>query len=334
MRPHRFASLIIAALACARPGAAPSAPDRPTPTPESAHIDLEVSGEGFPVYRIPALAGSRTGILLAAYDGRPSGADVPSDIALLLRRSLDGGATWLSRQVIRRGPAANGYGDPSFVVDRETGRIFLFHAASIDQGFTGSGTGNDDDDPAILQQYVVRFAGTTWAASAFSDDHGRSWRMGDLAGPGVDENKVVELADGRLMLNSRATPHRLVADSSDGGATWSALLPDSQLVDPGNNGSIIRYAPDAGPDDRRSRWLLFSNTAPSDVRRSLTVRHSCDGGRSWAVTRVIGAGNAAYSTLAVLPSGRRRPAPIQGLREPIRRHRRSLHMCHTGSCRC
>src|SRR5687768_9728579 len=81
-------------------------------SPAIRRVDLERSGEGYPVYRIPALAVSNAGTLIAAYDGRPSMADVPSNIALLVRRSVDGGATWLPRQVVRSGAAPLGYGDP------------------------------------------------------------------------------------------------------------------------------------------------------------------------------------------------------------------------------
>src|SRR5512140_1927637 len=55
----------------------------------SARVDLEHRGVGYPVFRIPALAVTRRGTLIAAYDGRPSMADLPSHIAVLVRRSID-----------------------------------------------------------------------------------------------------------------------------------------------------------------------------------------------------------------------------------------------------
>ncbi|CAM5515066.1 exo-alpha-sialidase OS=Streptomyces griseomycini OX=66895 GN=FHS37_006240 PE=4 SV=1 [Streptomyces griseomycini] len=42
-----------------------------------------------------------------------------------MRRSTDDGATWQTQQVVRKDPAPKGYGDPSLLVDRETGRIFV-----------------------------------------------------------------------------------------------------------------------------------------------------------------------------------------------------------------
>ncbi len=315
-----------------------------TPPPLEV-IDLAVRGEGAPVYRIPALAVTTRGTLLAAYDARPTMADVPSHIAIVLRRSEDGGRTWAPQQVVRADTAPLGYGDPSLLVDRETGRVFLFHAASVRQGFAGASTGNRDDDPNVLhvdvsasdddgrswrhrrltsqvkdstwgglfassgtavqlqrgphagrlvQQFVIRRNGGVWAASLVSDDHGTTWRMGALVGPGVDENKTVELSDGTLLLDSRARPFRLTARSSDGGLTYGPLTADSQRVDPANNGAILAMR--AG----RREVLLFSNTADRTARRNLTLRLSCDEGRSWPFLRVLEPGPAAYSTMVAL----------------------------------
>lgn len=308
-------------------------------------IDLAVRGQGAPVYRIPALAVTTRGTLLAAYDARPTMADVPSHIAIVLRRSEDGGRTWNEQQVVRRDTVPLGFGDPSLLVDRETGRVFMFHAASVKQGFAGAATGNRDDDPNVLhvdvsvsdddgrtwrhrrltsqvkdaawgglfassgtgiqlrrgphagrlvQQFVIRRTGGVWAASLVSDDHGVSWRMGALVGPGVDENKTVELPDGSVLLDSRARPYRLTARSTDGGLSYGPLTADPQRVDPANNAAILAVR------TGRSDGLLFSNTADSTHRQKLTVRLSCDQGRSWPFSRVLIPGAAAYSTMVTI----------------------------------
>jgi sialidase-1 len=322
-----------------------------SPAPVIPHIDL-VRREGTsPVYRIPALAVTKRGTLIAAYDRRPTMNDLPSNIALVVRRSRDGGRSWLAPQLVRSDSAPLGFGDPSLLVDRGTGRIFLFHAASVRQGFFGATTGNREDDPDVLQadyswsdddgvtwqhrritaqikrpewaglfassgagiqlqrgphagrlvqQYVVRMAGANYGASAFSDDHGATWRMGALLGPGIDENKVVELADGTLLLNSRAKPFRKVARSTDGGESWHDLHDEPALIDPGNNGAIIRFDAGARPGSARADWLLFSNTESRDRREHLVVKISCDGGATWLHRIVVEPGAAAYSTLTIL----------------------------------
>jgi sialidase-1 len=308
-------------------------------------VDLDLRGMGAPVFRIPALAVTRRGTVLAAYDARPTMADVPSHIAVVLRRSTDGGRTWGPRETVRSDSAPLGFGDPSFVVDQHTGRVFLFHVASIRQGFFGSGTGNRDDDPNILhlevsasdddgktwqhrrltsqvkdpawgglfgssgagvqlalgrhrgrllQPVVIKRADGVYAASLISDDHGATWRMGALVGPGMDEHELVELPDGTVRLDSRARPFRLVADSHDGGESYSALRPDSLRVDPANNAGLLAV------DRGARRALLFSNTADRAERQRLTVRMSCDNGRTWPFSKVMVPGPSAYSTMALL----------------------------------
>ncbi|TXS06453.1 exo-alpha-sialidase [Streptomyces sp. col6] len=316
--------------------------------------DLTVDGVGSPHYRIPALTTSNKGTVLAAYDARPTLGDLPSNIGIVLRRSTDGGTTWQAQQVVRKDAAPKGYGDPSLLVDRTTGRIFLFYAAGENQGFFGSATGNDESDPDVLQadysysdddgltwthrritkqsknpawggmfaasgegiqlrngahkgrliqQYAIRNNGGNYAVSAYSDDHGETWHMGTPVGPGGDENKTVELNDGTVMLNNRSAPYRTVAYSTDGGVTYTPFVQDTQLPDPANNGSVMRYAPDAPASNPQSSWLLFSNTEATS-RKNLTVKMSCDNGKTWPIKKVVDAGAAAYSTLTRLPSGR------------------------------
>ncbi|HEY8311567.1 MAG TPA: sialidase family protein, partial [Gemmatimonadaceae bacterium] len=233
-------ALAILGTACSRMPHRASGPLSPTPLGVLVRNDIATSGVGSPYYRIPALAVSNRGTVLAAFDARPTMADLPSNIRVVLRRSSDNGRTFGEQILIRGDSAPHGYGDPSFIVDRKTGRIFLFYAAGERQGFAGSHTGVDDNDPSVLQadysysdddgltwrhrritsyikkaewagmfassgagiqlvhepyvgrlvqQYTVRYNNLNWAASAYSDDDGATWHMGQLVGPGADENK-------------------------------------------------------------------------------------------------------------------------------------------------
>nr|WP_255428842.1 sialidase family protein [Pseudarthrobacter sp. GA104] len=303
---------------------------------------------------------------MAAYDGRPNLDDLPSPIDLLLRRSTDSGRTWGKQAVVRTGKGLEGFGDPSLLVDMETQRIFLFHAAGTRAGFFEATAGHDPDDEYVqhcdlsfsdddgltwqhrritsqlknstdrpvtgifaaagqgiqihsgpfagrlVQQFVVLCEGTIMAASAYSDDHGDSWTLGQPVGEcthgfSPNENKVVALADGRLLLHSRGTPRRLAATSDDGGATWSALSPVEELPDPSDNGSLVRF--DGLPnvagraDGATDSWLLATNNHDTALRRNTVLSLSPDNGRTWPTKLVLCPGSSAYSTAARLPDG-------------------------------
>lgn len=323
---------------------------------------------GYRQYRIPALAVTGRGTLLAAYDGRPNLDDLPSPIDLLVRRSLDNGKTWGAQQVVRTGSGLDGYGDPSLLVDAETNRIFLFHAAGTRAGFFESTTGLDPEDEFIqhcdlsfsdndgvtwqhrritaqlkgsrsaaremtgifaaagqgiqihtgpyrgrlVQQFVVLRGGRIMAASAYSDDQGDNWTLGELidAAPGgaaPNENKVAALADGRLLLHSRATPRRLAAFSNDGGHSWSSLVPVEDLPDPSDNGSLARF--DGLPSvpqlatPATDTWLLATNNHDTNLRRNTVLSLSPDNGATWPAKLVLYPDSSAYSTATRLPDG-------------------------------
>ncbi|WP_311213517.1 MULTISPECIES: sialidase family protein [unclassified Arthrobacter] len=339
-----------------------SRPELPLALPDVEHV-LAVRGVGgYRQYRIPALAVSTRGTVLAAYDGRPNLDDLPNPIDLLLRRSYDNGVTWGTQQVVRTGSGLQGYGDPSLLVDADTGRIFMFHAAGTHAGFFEAVAGLEPDDDIqhadlsysdddggtwqhrrltaqlkhgaitglfaaagqgiqmhtgpfkgrLVQQYVVLVDGTIMAASAFSDDHGETWTLGGLvdAGPsgmGPNENKVVCLDDGRLLLHSRATPCRLSSVSEDGGLSWSPLQPVADLPDPSDNGSLTRFDGLPGDDSLTtpgtSQWLLASNNQDPHLRRNTVLSLSPNNGASWPAKLMVCPGSSAYSTVTRLPDG-------------------------------
>ncbi|MBA4188670.1 MAG: exo-alpha-sialidase [Planctomycetaceae bacterium] len=132
----------------------------------------------------------------------------------------------------------------------------------------------------------------------FSDDGGKSWKLGGVVGPNCNESQAVELADGSVMLNMRtyaANNRRFVAISKDGGETFTKPVDDKELIEPVCQGSILRLPGEKG-------GVMFSNPA-SLKREKLTVRLSRDEGKTWAVAKELHAGPAAYSCLTVLPSG-------------------------------
>ena len=322
---------------------------------------------GFKCHRIPALTTATNGWIIAAWDGRPETCqDAPQANSIVYRISKDGGKSWTPIQTALAGtPGANkvGFSDPSFVVDRTTGTIFLFSVKSFDAGLFQSHLGTDPTARNILhahvveshdngqtwvnprtitdqvtagyegqwftrfassgegiqlrygahagrliQQYAVANSGSTslMAVSVYSDDHGVTWKPGTPSEGSADENKVVELSDGRLLLNSRTqgtAGQRLEAISYDGGQTWGPFRHNWDLTDPRNNASIIRAYPNAPQGSARARVLLFSNADSSSARANGTIRVSYDDGFTWNEGKVFESGDMAYSTLHALSDG-------------------------------
>jgi sialidase-1 len=140
-----------------------------------------------------------------------------------------------------------------------------------------------------------------------SDDHGKSWYIGGVVTPKVNECQVVELHDGTLMINmrnyDRSKNSRAVATSTDGGITFSEVTHHPALVEPICQASFLRYTLRPGHDRNR---LMFSNPAHPQTgnRTDLTIRLSYDEGKSWPLAKLLHPGPAAYSCLTVLPDGK------------------------------
>ena len=140
----------------------------------------------------------------------------------------------------------------------------------------------------------------------YSDDHGKSWNIGGVVRPKVNECQGVEVADGKgtLLLDMRAyfgRNRRAQSFSADGGATWTPPQDQPELVEPVCQASLIRYS---WPEREEPSRLLFSNPADEKRRLAMTVRLSEDEGKTWPHARVLHEQAAAYSCLARLADGR------------------------------
>ena len=80
--------------------------------------------EGYNTFRIPTIITTDSGVVLAFAEGRKNSSSDSGDIDLVLKRSTDGGKTWGDLIVIRD-DSTNVCGNPSPVIDRKTGKIFL-----------------------------------------------------------------------------------------------------------------------------------------------------------------------------------------------------------------
>ena len=292
-------------------------------------------------YRIPSLITTPNGDLIAAIDERvPSCGDLKwsRDINIVIRRSEDNGKTWSDIERIVDYPDGKSASDPSMILDRVTGEIFLFYnymdlekeedvyylysIKSMDHGktwtkaeditehitrsewqndfkFITSGRGIQTSTGKLLHCLVNLDHGMHLFGS---DDHGESWYLFDTPIIPGNESKVVELDDGCWMINSRLNNpgFRQVHISCDEGKTWKSRA-DSSLIDPGCNASIIRYT--TVKDGQKLNFLLFSNANMKDSRNNMTVRISYDDGETWSKGKTIYPGGSAYSSLTILANG-------------------------------
>ncbi len=155
----------------------------------------------------------------------------------------------------------------------------------------------------------------------FSDDNGKTWQRGEIAVPNTDEwinpneTVVVQLADGRVMLNVRSeskSHRRLVTSSPDGATAWSKPRFDDYLLEPICMGSIIRWTEKPANDKNRIVFASPHNLDRADGkpapgksrdRKNLSIKLTYDEGQTWSFNKILEPGLSAYSDLAVLPEG-------------------------------
>lgn len=279
---------------------------------------LERSGEnGYEAYRIPGIVSTRKGTLIAYYEAR-HGSDW-SVIDLYARVSRDGGDTWGERQLLLSGRGKNTTNNPYMIADGDRVHLLclenykrLFHSVSLDEGrswsepreITGAleacrgeygwtcaavGPGHGirlTDGRLLASVWLARCPADItrhWPSKVttlFSDDRGETWEAGEIFVPEGSESPneacLAPLPDGRVIMDLRSRKkgdgahYRYAALSGRGSGNWETWC-DRQLPDP---------ACCAGMCDIPG-GLLFSNCASFTDRACLTLRRSCDGGRTW-----------------------------------------------------
>jgi sialidase-1 len=156
------------------------------------------------------------------------------------------------------------------------------------------------------------------AATIFSDDHGRTWKAGDIALPNEgafgdpNETMITTLSDGRVLLVARSVSkanRKLITTSADGATGWSTPKFHDQLWEPICMASIVAHPLKAGTLIFSNPHTLGRDAAGKEIpagrgkRENLSIKLSRDDGKTWAVNKTLDAGPSAYSDLAVLPDG-------------------------------
>ena len=117
--------------------------------------------DGYTCFRIPAIVKSKAGTLLAFAEARKNSCSDTGNIDLVVKRSEDGGKTW-SRIITVWDDGDNVCGNPSPIVDQETGRIILVSCWNLGEDHEKQIIDKTSKDSRRV--YVL-----------YSDNDGKSW---------------------------------------------------------------------------------------------------------------------------------------------------------------
>ncbi len=219
---------------------------------EHKGIALRSHGEeGVDTYRIPGLVTTNKGSLIAVYDIRRNGAvDLQEDVDIGLSRSTDGGYSWEAMKIIMDmgewgglPEDQNGIGDPSVLVDKNTGTIWVAavwaHGHPGERNWWASKPGMLPKETSQFMLVKSEDDGLTWSEpiNITSQIKDPKWHL-LLQGPG----KGITMSDGTLVFpaqfkDENEMPHSTIIYSRDGGQTWqigTGAKPDtteSQVVE-------------------------------------------------------------------------------------------------------
>ena len=157
------------ACSCTKPNDTPQTPEPQLPAAERFEVFQLLNPTDIP-YRIPALAVTKDGTLIAVADYRHSGTDIgvtdKGRIDLHYALSYDNGNTWTDVMPLIEGKGAQspdfmnvGFGDPCIVADRESNRVLLLSCA---------GNVSFQNGTRKNHQNIARF---------YSEDGGKTWSL-------------------------------------------------------------------------------------------------------------------------------------------------------------
>lgn len=214
------------------------------------------------------------------FQSTPSNPIVPTIIT-----STDGGDTWSTPRTL-------------------TDELYktTYKEGAVQGSFAGSGRGlmlqrqkDEQLNGRIMFAMSHRFANNNVQEYIiYSDDEGDTWKFStQSAYNGGDESKLVELADGTVMISVRQGGQRGYNKSTDGGVTWGTQAKWADIDGNACNGDILYV----------NKHVMLHSYPNDGKRKNVTIKASFDGGKSWSKPYVVCAPSSCYSTMDVTKDG-------------------------------
>lgn len=214
------------------------------------------------------------------FGSTPSNPIVPAIIT-----STDGGDTWSTPRTL-------------------TNELYntTYNEGAVQGSFAGSGRGlmlqrqkDKQLNGRIMFAMSHRFANNNVQEYIiYSDDEGNTWKFStQSAYSGGDESKLVELADGTVMISVRQNGQRGYNKSTDGGVTWGTQAKWADINGNACNGDILYV----------NKHVMLHSYPNDGKRKNVTIKASFDGGKSWSNPYVVCAPSSCYSTMDVTKDG-------------------------------
>jgi sialidase-1 len=189
----------------------------------------KAGNDGVHTYRIPGIAITDRGTLVAVYDIRYNNSrDLPGNIDVGMSRSTDSGRTWEPmKNILDMGPPHenNGVGDPAILYDPATKKIWV--AALWSKGNRSIAGSKPGLSPDTTGQFILVSSnddGLTWSApvNITPQVKNSAWYL-YFNGPG---NGIV-MKNGTLVFPSQywdenKMPHSAIVFSNDHGVSWKS----------------------------------------------------------------------------------------------------------------
>ena len=277
---------------------------------------LYITNSGETPHRIPALARTKDGHLLAFSDYRPSGNDIGyGDVDIKLRISTDNGVTWGAERTIADGDNGTtvtaGFGDAAVVGDRESNEVLMLCVA----GRTPYQTANYlQGNPNRMVRFVSKNGGQDWEEFTELTD-----QVYGLFEPSTTPIQSMFVGSGKLIQSTTikaegANYYRIYAPlcarpggnrvmySDDFGVTWQALGGINACPIPAGDEPKCEELPDG-------RIVLSSRVSGGRLFNIFSYTDAENGQGNWSTAAksdasnngVVAESNACNGEIMILP---------------------------------